>query len=61
MADIQIVSRYPEAAAEECILSHRTEPGYKVDYQRGERGRKRVRERERESEVASGLNCRKDL
>lgn len=35
LADIQIVWRYPEAAAEKCNLSHCTGPGYKVDYERG--------------------------
>lgn len=66
LADIQIVRRYPEGAAEECNLSHCTGPGYEVDYERGEeRQRERQREGEmergREGEVASGLSCQKDL
>ena len=53
LADIQIVWRYPEAAAEKCNLSHSTGPGYKVDYEKGGDWRER--------EVASGLSCQKDL
>ena len=46
LADIQIVWRYPEAAAEKCNLSHCIGPGYEVDYEKGrERYRKRGRER----------------
>ena len=48
LVDIQIVWRYPEAAAEKCNLSHCARPGYKVDYEDGgvwQRERQRERER----------------
>ena len=50
-ADVRIVWRYSQTAAEKCNLSNYTGPGYKSDFEK----------EEKQQEIASGLSCRRDL